>query len=121
MKIKTEEITRCYLNSDELMILCKAVDLIKNIKLDLGKREFGNSTWNAETIGALAEDINLLMLKCNLESKPVPPTCVNCKYSIRLDAHLMCIRRKEGGSFTSVEDNYGCSYWGRDMWRDKVE
>lgn len=66
MIIKTEETTRCYLNNEELMILCEARDLINGIKLCLKKREFGN-TWNTETLTALAADINLLMLKSNLE------------------------------------------------------
>ena len=68
MTIKTEELTRCYLNSEELMILCEARDLINGIKLVLRRKEFGN-TWNTETLGALANDINLLMLKCSLEDK----------------------------------------------------
>ena len=68
MTIKTEELTRCYLNNEELMILCEARDLINGIKLCLRKREFGN-TWNPETLGALADDINLLMLKCSLEDR----------------------------------------------------
>ena len=66
MTIKTEEMTRCYLNNEELMILCEARDLINGIKLCLRKREFGN-TWNTETLTALADDINLLMFKSNLE------------------------------------------------------
>ena len=68
MNVRTEEITRCYLNNEELMILCEARDLIKGIKFCLRKKEFGN-TWNMETLGALADDINLLMLKCNLEDR----------------------------------------------------
>ena len=66
MTIKTEEMTRCYLSSEELMILCEARDLIIGIRLFLRKREFGN-TWNNETLKALADDINLLILKSNLE------------------------------------------------------
>ena len=68
MIVKNEEITKCSLNNEELMILCEARDLITSIRLYLRKREFGN-TWNSETLKALADDINLLMLKCCLEDR----------------------------------------------------
>ena len=68
MKVKTEEITRCYLNNAEMATLIKAEDLIKEIRLKTGYREFGNAgQWNKDSLRDLIMDIDLLLLQSHRE------------------------------------------------------
>lgn len=68
MKIRTEEVTRCYLNDEEIVTLIKAEDLIKEIRLKTGYREFGNAgQWNKDSLRDLIMDIDLLLLQSHRE------------------------------------------------------
>ena len=68
MKVRTEEVTRCYLNDAQIATLIRAEDLIREIRLKTGYREFGNAgQWNKDSLRDLIKDIDLLLLQCYRE------------------------------------------------------